>query len=256
MTLNHISKLANQAKGRGIKEGGIEELSVKRSCNEIIGNHAPASLKLMDIAKIFVSSDDLIVAQTYCSFGDNDNDDRDKANRDKATQELADRLPSYGDFNLGLHVGDQPSQVHRRRGQLLAALNAHIQQNTHQASSITQLHWVNQVHGNHVIDVDAQPLSLSAQDADAMISQSAQCALAIMTADCVPIVLYQPASGQIGAIHAGWQGLANGIIAATVKRFNPSMPIYAWIGACISQANYQVSTEVASKLVESCLSLG
>ena len=74
-----------------------------------------------------------------------------------------------------------------------------------------------------------------------------------MTADCVPIVLYQAATGQIAAIHAGWQGLACGVIKATAERFSSAEPIMAWIGVCISQENYEVGREVRDKLLAGCI---
>jgi len=165
--------------------------------------------------------------------------------------------PSYGGFNLGLHVGDKPQQVHQNRSQLLAAINQHLIEKG--KAPLQALHWLNQVHGNTVIDVDVETPQMRARDADAMVSKAAHCGLAIMTADCVPIVLYQPSSGQIAAIHAGWQGLANGVIAETVKTFaniptdtTTGNAIRAWIGACISAANYEVGGEVVDKLLAGC----
>ena len=114
------------------------------------------------------------------------------------------------------------------------------------------MHWVNQVHGKHICDVDAG-LSMEPMAADAMVSQQIGLGLAIMTADCVPIVLYQPASGKIAAIHAGWQGLACGIIQATVQRFDESGQINAWIGVCISQASYEVGHHVRDQLLAGCV---
>lgn len=145
----------------------------------------------------------------------------------------------YGNFNVGLHVQDNPAQVHQHRLQLLAELN-------HNSSRhITHLQWLTQVHGNHVVTIDDKLLGQPPQ-ADAMLTQQTGVALAIMTADCVPIVLTDTVGTAVAAIHAGWQGLANGVIANTVQamrqlNFNPS---YAWIGACISQANYEVDDKV------------
>ena len=86
-----------------------------------------------------------------------------------------------------------------------------------------------------------------------MVSQQVGLGLAIMTADCVPIVLYQPATGQIAAIHAGWQGLACGVIKATAERFDDHKPITAWIGVCISQEIYEVGSQVRNKLLAGCI---
>lgn len=158
---------------------------------------------------------------------------------------------SYGELNLGLHVADNSAQVLDNRMRLLAAINQQLAMQ--QRAPIKRLHWVNQVHGKRIDDVDTNPLSMRAVDADAMISQQVALGLAIMTADCVPIVLYQPTSGQIAAIHAGWQGLACGIIKATAERFTALGDIVAWIGVCISQAHYEVGSQVRDKLMAGCI---
>lgn len=160
---------------------------------------------------------------------------------------------SYGALNLGLHVYDQADKVLGNRMSLLSVINKHVADpSSPDVLAIKRLHWVNQVHGKHIYDVDAVTLNLQPVAADAMVSQQRGLGLAIMTADCVPIVLYQPSTGQIAAIHAGWQGLACGVIQATVNRFQDSGAINAWIGVCISQSNYEVSGAVRDKLLAGC----
>ncbi len=156
---------------------------------------------------------------------------------------------SYGDFNLGLHVNDDPTSVLANRMQLLAAINQTLNKNT--KPLINQLFWLNQVHGNQVFQVKTSHLGMIPPNADAQISDEAGTGLAIMTADCVPIVLYQPASNKIAAIHAGWQGLACGVIKETVKQLSDA-PIIAWIGVAISQDNYEVGSEVLAQLKLAC----
>ena len=134
---------------------------------------------------------------------------------------------------------------------LLSAINEQLAAT--QRQPIDSLHWLNQVHGKQIHDIDATALAMRPLDADAMVSCQAELGLAVMTADCVPIVLYQPATGQIAAIHAGWQGLACGVIKATVERFSSSEPIMAWIGVCISQENYEVGRQVRDKLLTGCI---
>lgn len=163
---------------------------------------------------------------------------------------------NYGDLNLGLHVNDNALQVLDNRMNLLAAINEQLidkSAQNEQHAAINCLHWVSQVHGKHIHDVDATTLNMAPLSADAMVSQQSSRGLAIMTADCVPIVLYQPTSGKIAAIHAGWQGLACGVIQETVNRFTDSGPIQAWIGVCISQGNYEVNTDVRDKLLAGCI---
>ncbi len=168
---------------------------------------------------------------------------------------------SYGELNLGLHVNDDAETVLTNRMRLLTAINEQLTSpqnssiNTLSLNSlpIKSLHWVNQVHGKQIHDIDATALSMAPMAADAMISQQVNVGLAIMTADCVPIVLYQQATGTIAAIHAGWQGLACGVIKATAERFSDSGQIMAWIGVCISQENYEVSSDVRDKLLAGCI---
>ena len=163
---------------------------------------------------------------------------------------------SYGELNLGLHVNDDASVVLSNRMRVLATINEQMiaQQNLPVHSvPVKALHWVNQVHGNHIHDTDATVLSMAPMAADAMVSKQDGTGLAIMTADCVPIVLYQPATGQIAAIHAGWQGLACGVIKATAERFSDSGEIMAWIGVCISQDSYEVGSQVRDKLLAGCI---
>ena len=163
---------------------------------------------------------------------------------------------SYGELNVGLHVNDEASAVLSNRMRVLAAINEQMseqQKLPSHSTPVKALHWVNQVHGNHIHDIDATALNMVPMAADAMVSKQDGLGLAIMTADCVPIILYQSTTGQIAAIHAGWQGLACGVIKATAKRFNDSGEILAWIGVCISQENYEVGSQVRDKLLAGCI---
>lgn len=202
--------------------------------------------------KILAQINDVTVLQTAASVAEAAvADDSSHSNRDA----------SYGTFNLGLHVYDRADLVLDNRMRLLAALNQYVHEREHAPKSaptpINRLHWVNQVHGNQVYEVDDTRLSMQPKDADAMVAREAGQGLAIMTADCVPIVLYQPATGQIAAIHAGWQGLACGVIQAAVARFTASLdtaqPIMAWIGVCISQACYEIDAVTSAKIMAGCL---
>ena len=178
---------------------------------------------------------------------------------DRNTQRVAEdtaRQTRYGQLNLGLHVNDNAAHVLDNRMRLLAAINQQLnsQRTTGQQSlAIKSLHWVNQVHGKNIHSIEASTLDMHPVNADAMITQQPNSGLAMMTADCVPIVLYQPASGQIAAIHAGWQGLACGVIKAAVERFDEVGQIKAWIGVCISEANYEVGHDVLDKLLSGCI---
>ena len=159
--------------------------------------------------------------------------------------------PSYGKGNVGLHVNDHAKKVLDNRMHLLATINQHL--TTRHKLPIESLHWVNQVHGKQIYDVDNNPLIMQPVDADALVSEQPSVGLAVMTADCVPIVLYQPNTGKIAAIHAGWQGLACGVIKNAAERFTQSEQIIAWIGVSISQINYEVDSQVSDKLLTGCI---
>lgn len=134
-------------------------------------------------------------------------------------------------FNLGLHVSDIPENVLKNRHQLLTYLPQR-----------TSIQWLEQVHGNNVVTVEklSKPFK-----ADALITRSSKLALAIMTADCLPILLCNRKCTEIAAIHAGWRSLASGIITETLSKMqSDSRDIYAWLGPCISQNNFEVGGEV------------
>ena len=162
----------------------------------------------------------------------------------------------YGQFNLGLHVGDDSMQVHQNRAQLLQSL-----QQYHPV--LNSIHWLNQIHGNDVYQV-TDKIGTAAISADAHITRLPNVALAIMTADCVPVMIATDAADDnklIAAIHAGWQGLSKDIIAKTVQKMvhqfdfaardnapaemqNVTRGWHAWIGASIAQSSYEVDSLV------------
>ena len=194
--------------------------------------------------------DDVAVFQT-AAFSSDDVDSQDQLTEQLVRQQ---RQANYGELNLGLHVNDDAAKVLSNRMRLLSAINEQLAplSSTCKHVPIKRLHWVNQVHGKQIHDIDGTALGMMPMSADAMVSRQQGLGLAIMTADCVPIVLYQPASGQIAAIHAGWQGLACGVIQATVHCFTQSGQIEAWIGVCISQDSYEVGAQVRNQLLKGC----
>lgn len=146
----------------------------------------------------------------------------------------------YGEFNLGLHVGDDSGRVLANRLALFEAINKQTNR------TLTIIHWLNQIHSDKVVNVDEQ-LGITPPDADAMISRQKGVGLAIMTADCVPIALFDGRS--VACVHAGWQGLASGIIANTIKELQHDTPIKAVIGVCIGQDSYEIDTTLAHTIV-------
>ncbi|MGL1958782.1 MAG: peptidoglycan editing factor PgeF, partial [Colwellia sp.] len=148
------------------------------------------------------------------------------------TNSLSQQNANYQSFNLGMHVGDCANNVanNRLKLQLFFPENAAIQ-------------WLEQVHGNVVATIDEvsdQPLV-----ADAIITRQKNIVLAVMTADCLPILLTNEKGDEIAAIHGGWRPLANNIIANSVNKMNSdNSHIYAWLGPCIGPKVFEVGHDV------------
>jgi YfiH family protein len=135
-------------------------------------------------------------------------------------------------FNLGDHVGDCAKSVERNRTTLLSYLPKN-----------TKIQWLEQVHGSQVAVIDEH--KATAIVADAAITRNKGIALAIMTADCLPILLVDKNGNEIAAIHAGWRPLSANIIKKTVNEMNASEDnIVAWLGPCISRNAFEVGEEV------------
>lgn len=147
--------------------------------------------------------------------------------------------PSYLQQNLALHVGDDARQVQRNRFHLLNAL---------QSFGATQLHWLSQTHSTIAHRVDSV-INLQLLEGDGLVTSEQGVALMMMTADCLPIVLSNADGTEVACLHAGWRGLANGIVETTVKQMK-SQPSFAWMGAAISQQHFEVGAEVKATFVQ------
>lgn len=163
---------------------------------------------------------------------------------------------NFGAFNLGLHVGDKPASVLEHRAKLLYELNLLVaEQKKVPMGAVGQLCWLNQIHSNHGYWVDEMVCG-HLVDADALMTTKRGVGLAIMTADCVPIAIFDTKDSThraIACIHAGWQGLAQGIIAKTLSAMpKPKGEYVACIGACISGVNYELPKILANKIVQQC----
>lgn len=135
----------------------------------------------------------------------------------------------YDSFNLGEHVGDVPLAVASNR-QLLASLMP------------SEPVWLEQVHG---IEVENADVAACRPQADACIARHHGSVCVVMTADCLPVLLCDEDGTVVGAAHAGWKGLAAGVIEATVKAMNVSPhKLLAWFGPAISQQAFEVGKEV------------
>lgn len=145
-----------------------------------------------------------------------------------------------GGLNLGTHVGDDPAAVAHNRAQLPG-----------------QPAWLTQVHGVEVIDaalVDTDALDEDAVAnavADASIATQAGVVCAIMTADCLPVLFADLDGKVVGAAHAGWRGLAAGVLGATLRamRAAGAGEITAWLGPAIGPTAFEVGEEVRSAFI-------
>ncbi|MEG3767737.1 polyphenol oxidase family protein, partial [Alteromonas sp. 14N.309.X.WAT.G.H12] len=128
----------------------------------------------------------------------------------------------YASLNVGKHVGDCEKIVDANRRML---------------PHHDKLIWLNQVHSDKCVTLPTHCI-----DADAAISRDHRFACAIMTADCVPILLANEQGNEVAAIHAGWQGLVKGIIGRTLEKLvSTPEQVHGWIGPAISQGCYEVS---------------
>ena len=143
---------------------------------------------------------------------------------------------AYASMNLGGHVGDDPQRVAGNRRRFVAACGLGAEPD-----------WLMQVHGTAVrIAGEAAPL-----EADAAISREAGATVAVLTADCLPILLCATSGDEIAAIHAGWRGLVAGVIEATISRMKTSPEhLLAWLGPAISQPAFEVGGEVRTAFIE------
>ncbi len=137
----------------------------------------------------------------------------------------------YNAFNLADHVGDDPEQVRRNR----ALLSQQIQLPGDPC-------WMRQVHGNTVIEAtfNQQPV-----EADAAYAVRSHAVCAVLTADCLPLLLCDRAGTAVAAVHAGWRGLHNGVIAKTVAALpTPPDRLLAWLGPAIGPRAYEIDKAV------------
>jgi YfiH family protein len=135
----------------------------------------------------------------------------------------------YDTLNLGLHVNDDPVRVSRNRQSLSPFMPS-------------EPVWLEQVHGTVVANADAADCRVVA---DACIARQRGSVCVVMTADCLPVLLCDEAGTVVGAAHAGWKGLAAGVIEATVKAMEVApQKIMAWLGPAIGPHAFEVGSDV------------
>jgi YfiH family protein len=110
---------------------------------------------------------------------------------------------------------------------------------------------LNQVHGSRVVSIDVVLASAQPPDADAVTAYTAGHVCAVRTADCLPVLFCTRDGSEIAAAHAGWRGLAAGVLENTVAALNSGpTELLAWFGPAISQPNFEVGNEVREAFME------
>lgn len=140
----------------------------------------------------------------------------------------------YDSLNLGDHVGDAPLAVAHNR-QLLSSLLP------------VEPVWLNQVHGTVVAKTAT---AACRPQADACVAMRRAEVCAVMTADCLPVLLCDDSGSVVGAAHAGWRGLCDGVIERTVQAMGvPPSTLMAWLGPAIGPSAFEVGAEVRAAFV-------
>ena len=140
----------------------------------------------------------------------------------------------YDSLNLGDHVGDAPLAVAHNRMLLNTLLPS-------------EPVWLEQAHGTLVANADH---ASCLPQADACIARHRAAVCVVMTADCLPILLCDKQGSVVGAAHAGWKGLAAGVIEATVQAMDVApQNLMAWLGPAISQNAFEVGDEVRAAFI-------
>ncbi|MBS4846528.1 MAG: peptidoglycan editing factor PgeF [Burkholderiales bacterium] len=147
----------------------------------------------------------------------------------------------FNGLNLGKHVGDSPYCVRKNR-EIVESLGC------------KDLRFLNQVHSSRVLEADE--IVSDAEDADASFTTKPNIGCVVMTADCLPILLCSKDGEIVCACHAGWKGLAAGVIQESVKKMkeklsSPSIEIMAWIGPCLDAENFVVQQDVKDIFLKS-----
>lgn len=148
--------------------------------------------------------------------------------------------PPYDAFNLGDHVGDDPAAVAANRRRLARSTGL----------GDDGVRWMHQVHSDRVVEVDGPGPTVA--DADAMVTTTRRLALAVLSADCVPVLLADARAGVIGAVHAGRVGAQHGVVVRTVEamvRLGAAVAdVSVLLGPAVSGAKYEVPAAMADEV--------
>ncbi len=134
----------------------------------------------------------------------------------------------YDSFNLGSHVGDDPISVSANRTRLAASLQLP-----------TMPVWLNQVHGTRVVNAAG-----AEREADVAYTGERGIVCGVLTADCLPLLLCDAQGARVAAVHAGWRGLAAGVVEAALDVMGEGKNLLAWLGPAIGPNAFEVGSEV------------
>ncbi|MGP0080135.1 peptidoglycan editing factor PgeF [Mycobacterium sp.] len=148
--------------------------------------------------------------------------------------------PPFDTFNLGDHVGDDPAAVAANRARLAAEIGL-----------ADRVVWMNQVHGDRVEVVD-EPRDSAVDDTDALVTSTPRLALAVVTADCVPVLMADARAGVAAAVHAGRVGAQRGVVTRAVEAMlglgAQVGDISVLLGPAVSGRNYEVPAAMADEV--------
>lgn len=138
--------------------------------------------------------------------------------------------PPFETFNLAHHVGDTAESVIENRNRLLV-----------QMDGADTIRWLSQVHSTTAVKADAVDNGI---EADSAWTRQRGLACSVMTADCLPVFFWQQDGRQVAVAHAGWRGLANGVLAETLSNFESPETVEAGLGPAIGPASFEVGADV------------
>lgn len=140
----------------------------------------------------------------------------------------------YAGLNLATHVGDSAARVEANRRRLAAALEVPL-----------SWHWLNQVHGTEVFSIETAAAPRLPPSADASTTVLPRQVCGVLTADCLPVFFYSPLEARVAIAHAGWRGLAAGVLEKTLAAFSGSaQQVRVWLGPAIGPCHFEVGLEV------------
>jgi YfiH family protein len=166
---------------------------------------------------------------------------------------------AYKSFNLAMHVGDNKLRVATNRQLLNAIIKQQVvnRMSPNEIQALAPIKWLNQQHSSVVVDYFE--VGMAGKEAnnesngnvcDGIYTNVTNTPLAVMTADCLPVVFACNETGQVAAIHAGWRGLLNGILRDAVATFSNTQTLNVWIGPSISKAHFQISHDIVEQFTD------